>query len=208
MHYLQISDERELSPLRKRCVQSVKDVMVDGDTYEMINIKTADNIANMAYESDKIKFQKAKEIKDLCYVDTDCFIHKALDVSKLKENTPYFCAYTYHGTDTLYPDVYYFYVNGNCDFFKKNFGDDVISPSKYGVSPNLLMNLKGMELIDQHDYIHMYETLRKMVDNEKNAPTMKLMKKYESLLRKLSTHVQMSVTDIQEFNEAMSDRNT
>lgn len=167
IHYLQISDKRSLNPFRQRCIQSVKNQLRSYDTYELWEIGTSDNPADMIKESDKIRFQRASETPNLCYVDTDCFILEPLFENELTQGKPYFASYSFHDKFPDCPDTYYFYVNGCTDYFAQYLNPEKISDKTYSIPMQVLLNLKNFELIEPESYIHIYSTMTQLVQKQR-----------------------------------------
>lgn len=162
-HFLQICDERKQSPLRRKCIASVKSVVRPGvDTYEMITIPSYTDPFRIIEAADSIRFQKAMEIENLCYIDTDCFISER--VFPKVSGVPYFARYSYNDSDENTPDIFYFFVNGQCNFFKENFSKDKIhNKNSYSIPMDVLRSLVGFAFIPEMSYVHCYSTMTKLI---------------------------------------------
>lgn len=164
IHYIQIVDDRgNLSPLRKKCMASLKDKIRPDDTYEVITIEYNEDPRKLVRVVDSIKLSKAKEIPNLCYVDTDCFISKPLHELELVEDVPYFGHFEFNDKISM-PDIFYFFVN-NCCFYFQRFLDPekVKNESGYSVDIHSLQMLKDFNYIQDSSYLHTYETMSEVV---------------------------------------------
>lgn len=161
VHFLQIVDDRQQNSFRLKCMQSVKRFVRDNDFYEIVKIKYQDDKVKMIREVDSIKLMKAMEIENLCYIDTDCFVNEPIYNQELKKGVPYFGVYSYNNTQM--PDIYYFFVNGRPDYFRKNLNLDHINPKGYSVYIDSLKALQAFEYINEMSFIHCYSTLSEVV---------------------------------------------
>lgn len=177
IHYIQIIDnKRELSPLRKKCMRSLRDKIRPEDTYELIKVEYSPNTDTIIKAIDEVKLSMAAEDPDLCFVDTDCFISKPIHELDIKPGIPYFAPYTYSEKLSM-PDLFYYYVNGRCDYFSDNLNPSrVTNPGGYGVDLGVLKNLKDFEYLPDETFMHTYETMSNVVDQQKLKD---LAKKYE-----------------------------
>lgn len=158
LHYLQISDERSLlDPLRQRCVASVKAAMRPGDTYEMAHLPSG-NPCDLARAADSIRILKARMVPNLVYVDTDCYLFAPF--LPPADGRPYFGTYCMNDVDRKMADIYYFHVNGRCDYFHGRFPDNLHSGGFVSVDPNILKGLEGFGTIPEENHLHCYSTLR------------------------------------------------
>lgn len=163
IHYLQITDDRKQSPLRRKCIDSLKAIVRDGiDTYELICCPWYDDPLKMVRIAEDIRFDKAKTISNLCYVDTDCFIHEAFIPPE--DNKPYFGEYAYNDSDPGLPDIFYFFVNGNTNYFIKNFLNRNKPSDKYTINMQHLRELTNFGLIPNKSYVHCYSTTNVLVE--------------------------------------------
>lgn len=177
IHYIQIIDnKKELSSLRKKCMRSLKDKIRSEDTYEVVKVEYTTDINKLIRSIDEIKLSKAAEIQNLCVVDTDCFISKPIHELGLSPGIPYFAQYNFNDNH-LIPDLFYFYVNGRCDYFSKNLKPDMVNnPNGYSVSIDVLKSLKDFEYIPDETFLHTYETMSEVVIQQKMRD---LSKEYE-----------------------------
>ncbi len=178
IHYIQIIDnKRELSPLRKKCMRSLRDKIRFEDTYELIKVEYSPDINTLIRTVDEVKLNRAAEDPDLCFVDTDCFISKPLHELNIKPGKPYFAPYTYNENLSV-PDIFYIYVNGRCDYFRDNLKSDrVLNSSGYSVKVDVLQRLKDFEYIPDETFLHTYETMSNVVNQQKMVD---LAKEFES----------------------------
>lgn len=156
-HYLMIVDDQPLSHVRKKCIDALKARMQQVDTLDIVTIQRAKSIEETIYLADKVRFEKAVNIPNLVYVDTDCFLAKGLHELELKEG-PYFGEYDYTQNHPGMLDTYLFYVNNYQDFFKANFNLSKLSPEKYSFDVARLKSISGYTLFNSTDYIHYYES--------------------------------------------------
>lgn len=166
IHYLQITDEDSLTPLHRKCMGSVKSHMRSEDTYEIIIIPSSKSIRDTIKLVDTIKLTKASEIPNLCIVDRDCLLLHGLHELNLVEGKPYFAQYEFNDR-TICPDIYLFYVNGRCDYFKNNLTIDSFSKDGYSLQMESLKNLQNYLFIDPSLYLHLYETMSGLVNLQK-----------------------------------------
>lgn len=176
MIYLQIVDDRTEQPSYiKKCMESLKD-KIHSNEYKVITIPYNPNDQiSMVRESDKIRFEFACNT-DMCYVDTDCFISY---LPKLENNIPYFgkCGFVKEEI----PDIFYFYNNGNTEYFKNNFTPDKFS-KEYSIHLNSLKELKDFKFIPDLSYFHQYTTTKYIVDMQKmKESNIHITKKYLAL---------------------------
>lgn len=167
IHYLQIADERTLSnPLRKKCMQSVRNIVrPEVDTYEFVNIPSSDNVVQMVMRSDQIRFERAANDPNLCYVDTDCFLVRPFE--PVKEGVPYFPIYEFAATPEPFPDPFLFYVNGDCKFFKDCLKKGLHNEQTYGFDLGLLKDMRGYETVPPDTFVHCYISLSAMIERQK-----------------------------------------
>ncbi len=165
-YYWIIDDSGYLSPVRMKCIQSVQ---LSADNWEEVVVKKSNDMATMIMTVDKKKFEIAYDDPNACIIDTDCFVAKTLHEMELEENIPYFARYEYN-RDFESPDLFYFYVNGRCDYFKENFPQTLFTNDKYSVTPEFLKGLKDFKYIPEMSYVHFYSSMSKFsLINEKNA---------------------------------------
>lgn len=201
IHYLQIIDDRKQSPLRRKCIESVKAFVKDGiDTYEMVSYKWDPDHFKCIRTSEYIRFEKAKNIPNLCYVDSDCFV---LRPCKLQEGKPYFAEYSFNDSDPGVPDIYYFYVNGCNEYFKKYFANLANPKNAYSIDIQVLRSLTNFNMIPSDSYVHCYTTMNYLVErqNEKqNEPVASYQDALE--LAALKKHVELMVIAMKTFEES------
>lgn len=201
IHYLQISDDRKQSPLRRKCIESVKALVRDGvDTYEMVSYRWEPDHFKRVRTSEYIRFEKAKTVPNLCYVDTDCFVSKPC---KLQEGKPYFAEYNFNDSDPGVPDIYYFYVNGCNEYFKKHFAQLANPKNAYSIDIQVLRSLTNFNIIPSASYVHCYTTMNYLVErqNEKqNEPVISYQDALE--LATLKKHVELMVIAMKTFEES------
>jgi hypothetical protein len=178
IHYIQIVDNRDtLTPLRKKCMASLKDKIRPEDTYEVITVEYDPDPRKMIRLVDSIKLSKAMEILNLCVVDTDCFVSKPLHELNIVEDTPYFGMYDFNDQNSM-PDIFYFFVNDCPYYFRRFLNPDVIkNEGGYSVNIQSLRALKDFEYIPDDTYLHTYETMSEVVIQQKMAD---LAKTFES----------------------------
>jgi hypothetical protein len=199
IHYLQITDEKSLTPLRKKCIQSVKDTLRTCDNYELISIPYSDNPMDMISASDQIRFEQAIEIPNLCYVDTDCFLIEPLFQERLESDKPYFAPYEFHEQFPGCPDTYYFYVNGCCDYFARNLNPDKLSTKTYSFPMELLLNLKDFNLIQPDTFIHIYQTMTLLVQKQKYYDLRLEFKRLFSLFTQIKKSLEIVSISIDQY---------
>lgn len=177
IHYIQIIDnKRELSSLRKKCMRSLRDKIRSEDTYELIKVEYSPNIDVLIKSIDEVKLNRAAEDPNLCFVDTDCFISKPIHELVIKPGIPYFAPYTYND-NIMMPDLFYYYVNGRCDYFLNNLKPSLVTnPNGYGVNIDTLKNLKDFGYLPDETFLHTYETMSSIVVQQKMVD---LAKEYE-----------------------------
>ena len=159
LHYIQISDERSLgSPLRRRCVASVKAALRPGDTYEMVMLPSGPNPCELARAADRIRILKARIVPRLVYIDTDCFLLRPF--LPPADGRPYFGTYCLTETDLEMADIYYFFVNDAPEYFRDNFPEDLHAGGFVSVDPDILRGLKDFGKIPDESFLHCYSTLR------------------------------------------------
>lgn len=168
IHYIQIIDNRkELSSLRKKCMRSLKDKIRPEDIYEVIKVEYDPDIDKLIKNIDTIKLSKAAEIPNLCVVDTDCFISKPLHDIDIQTDTPYFAQYNFNDSHEI-PDIFYFYVNNMCEYFKNNLNPNKVSNiNGYSVKIDVLKSLKDFKYIPDETFLHTYETMSDIVVQQK-----------------------------------------
>jgi len=158
--YVQIIDDRPVQPdYIRKCMQSVetaaREPTING-SYRVIRIPYDSDIVKTVNFSDRIRLSLAAQLPNMCYVDSDVLIIKPL--SEFVKNTPYFGRMTLSRTET-FPDYNYFFVNGNCDYFRDNLPPDCVEEGKHGIDGDRLRELAGYELIDESSYVHLYATM-------------------------------------------------
>src|SRR4030042_1206656 len=164
IQYLQITDNGKQPPHRLKCMQSLRENFGD-NKYNVIEFPYSEYRCKNVACADEIRLRLAAENEDLCYVDTDCFISVPLHETSFNNGIPLFGMRDV-GDDT-YPDIFYFYVNGKCDYFKNNLSTTLLSNTKYSIPLETLKGLKGFEYISNMSYYHQYTTLNEVVSAEK-----------------------------------------
>ena len=169
IHYFQIADERTLrNPLRSKCMRSVFNLVREGiDTYEVYNIPSSEEVADMVYRSDQIRFERAANDPCLCYVDTDCFMIRAPELTK--ENTPYFPMYEFAPTAEPFPDPFLFFVNGNNRFFMVCLKKGLHNEQTYSFDLVMLRNMHDYGTIPMDSFVHCYISLSAIIERQKMA---------------------------------------
>jgi hypothetical protein len=161
-HYLHIIDDRKIvTPLQDKCIRSVVERKRAEDTHEICIIPYSDDINKQIYLADCCRLEKAYSCQNLVYCDTDLFLSKPLHEMILSEGFPYYGEYTYNTQHHGMADIYFFYVNNCCDYFRKFLSTDKLSPDKYSFSINDLKSLTDYKLFNNLDYCHMYTTIDK-----------------------------------------------
>lgn len=189
IHYLQIVDSHKQPPHRLKCIQSLKDNLGD-NKYDVIEIPYCDDHFKIVAMADEIRLVKAAENKDLCYVDTDCFISIPFhSIVNVENDIPYFAIR--ETEEDNYPDIFYFYVNNRCDYFKKYLSADLLSKSRYSVTVESLKALKEFAYIPDNTYYHQYTTLNDAINFEKIRDYESEIKKYTKKLAAIRRHVEL-----------------
>jgi hypothetical protein len=155
LHYVQITDDRELSPLRLKCIQSVRDVMQAGDTYEMITVPSVNSVTQQTSVADRVRADKAMTCPNMVYVDTDCFLTRRFEPAA--NGNPWLALYEFSKAES-FPDMYYFFVNDRCDYFKEHFSKPLNDGVTYGLPAGMLSSLRGYSIIPEMSYVHCYLT--------------------------------------------------
>lgn len=199
IHYLQITDDRPQSPLRRKCIDRVKSIVrPDIDEYEMVCFKWSDNPKERVHAAEMIRFEKAKTIKNLCYVDTDCFLHEAFIPPE--DGKPYFAAYDFNDSEQGVPDIYYFFVNDCPDYFRKFFGRLDRRTQEYSIDIQILRNLRDFGIIPSSSYVHCYTTMRYIVDRKfEPVPREQITDSME--LATLRKHIELMVIAMKSYDE-------
>lgn len=206
IHYLQIVDDRPQLPLRKKCMDSVKAIVRPGvDKYEVMQIPWNDNPYLRVQSSEYLRFDMAKKISNLCYIDSDCFIHKPF---RPPENgKPFFGEYSFNFSDPGIPDIYYFFVNGNTDFFKQHFAQPFSPDQKYSIDMQVLRSLTDFGLIPESSFVHCYNTMN-VVYNQSVQETKKTTVTVDELeLTSLKRAIELIVLNMRTFDELRSKNN-
>lgn len=206
IHYIQIIDNRrDLSPLRKKCMDSLMSKKRDEDTYELIKVEYNPDPRKLIREIDRVKLLKAASIPNLCVVDTDCFIATAPDKFFTSENTPYFAPYGFNDHNKM-PDIFYFYVNNSCSYFQQFLNPDkVLNPDGYSIDINSLKKLKGFKYIPEDSFLHTYETMSSVVVQQQMND---MIKEHESdkmelaMLRKSVEQMAMTMKTYENLRKA------
>lgn len=198
IHFLQITDDRPLPVYRQRCMASVKAIIrPEVDTYEVCSTQWNSDPLERVKASEMIRFEKAKTVSNLCYIDTDCFIHRAFYPDG---NGPFFGEYSFGYTEPNIPDIFYFFVNDCTDYFRRNFGKLIMQKGRYSIDMDILKSLTNFNLIPKDTYLHSYSTMGSIVEIDRinrNSVNDLDMLEY-SILKKTSE--QMFLT-ISAFNE-------
>jgi hypothetical protein len=168
IYYIQIADNRkERSPLRRKCIESLKGKIRPEDTHEIIEVEFNPDPYKFIRMIDSIKLTKASSIPNLCFVDTDCFISMPLHELLLNEGIPYFGRYDFNGEESV-PDIFYFYVNNRCEYFSKFLDPEKSrNPNGYSIDIKVLRELTGFEFIPDETFLHTYETMSDIVCRQK-----------------------------------------
>jgi hypothetical protein len=169
IHYFQIADDRTLeNPLRSKCMRSVYNLVREGiDTYEVYRIPSSEEVAETVYRSDQIRFERAANDPCLCYVDTDCFMVRAPELTK--ENIPYFPLYEFSHTPEPFPEPFLFYVNGNSRFFLDCLKNGLHNEKTYGFDLVMLRNMRDYGIIPSDSFVHCYISLSAIIERQKMA---------------------------------------
>lgn len=153
MHILQIIDDRKTKNLvREKCIESVKRFITDKDSYILKEIQYNADVSIMINEADKYRFAFAKEHSDLLYVDTDCFL-SALPTENELKSKKIIMGETIT-TDGPKPDIFLFYVNGQKDFFLRNYERLIAKHGGYSISPEQLQLFSNYTPYDPLSYSH------------------------------------------------------
>jgi hypothetical protein len=161
--YFHIIDSRKkVSPLRMKCIRSLRDKIGDNE-YSVAEVPYSENIFEMIANVDRAKYEIGATMPNACVVDTDCFIAKPLHEFDLVKGFPYFAKYDYN-TEIVAPDTYYFYVNGNTEWFKNNLPASLAKKDQYSLNPEKLQNLADYNLIPEMSYCHFYDSMRRVGD--------------------------------------------
>lgn len=168
IHYMQIVDNRKnLTCMRKKCIESLKSKIRPKDIHEVIEIEYNSNPYIFIHEVDSIKLSKASSIPNLCFVDTDCFISCPIHSMDINEGIPYFGRYEFND-EIIAPDIFYFYVNNRCDYFSSYLTPGKVNNNKgYSIDLNVLKGLSNFEYIPDFSYLHTYETMTEIVYHQK-----------------------------------------
>ncbi len=169
IHYFQVSDPSGLqNPIRQKCIASVKRLVREGiDTYEMYIIPDGSSGDPNTFRADNIRFERAVNDPNLCYVDTDCYMLKAFYPEK--EGKPYFPLYEYIDLPEKFPEPFLFYVNGATHYFQDCIRKGLHDGRTYGLSLELLRGLKDYEVIPSEDFVHCYMSLSGIIERQKSA---------------------------------------
>jgi hypothetical protein len=161
--YFHIIDSRQtVSPLRMKCIRSLKDRLGDNE-HRVVEVPYSDDMFELLARVDKAKYEIAATIPGACIVDTDCFISKPLHEFDIIEAVPYLARYDYDSSMTA-PDICYFYVNGCTEWFKNNLPASLASKKQYGPDPDVFKRLTGFEYIPDMSYCHFYDSMRRVGD--------------------------------------------
>jgi hypothetical protein len=209
IHYLQICDDRKQSPLRRKCIESLKAIVrPDVDEYEMVCFRWVDNPFQRVQIAEEIRFQKAKNIPNLCYVDTDCFIHRAF---RPKEGQPYFAQYAFNDSDPGIPDIFYFFVNGCNDYFVKNFSNLKNANNAYSIDIQVLRSLTSFGIIPENSYVHCYSTMNYLFERQfekKSEQANSIGINVDELeIAALRKNIEMMVLNMKTFDELRRSQN-
>lgn len=154
MHILQIVDDRKnRNVLREKCIESVKRFVTEKDNYIVKEIKYTQDISLMIHTTDKIRFAFAKEHNDLLYVDTDCFL-SALPTEEQMKKQKIVIGETMTENGPM-KDIFLFYVNGQKEFFLKNYEALTEKRSSFSLSQQQLHLFSGKIIpYDSLSYCH------------------------------------------------------
>lgn len=199
IHYLQITDDRPQSPLRLKCIERVKAIVrPDVDEYENVSFPWQDDVKDRARMAELIRFEKARTIPNLCYVDTDCFVHEPF--LPPEDGKPYFAMYDFNTKEQRIPDIYYFFVNGNTDYFVKHFSKLHHEVQEYSIDVQILRNLIDYGTIPESSYVHCYTTMRSIIDR-KQEPLTKVQMADSMELATLRKHIELMVIAMRSYDE-------
>lgn len=154
MYFLQIIDDRKTkNVIREKCMESVKRFVTGNDGYLVKEIKYDPNPVSMLKEIDTIRFSYAKEHNDLFYVDTDCFLAALPSENQLKLKKIVVGGNV--AEDGSIDTMCIFYVNGQKDFFLKNYDSLIKTYDSFGLSPEQRILLSGNTIsYDNMSYCH------------------------------------------------------
>lgn len=200
VHFLQIVDNRKQSPLRLKCIESVKRFVRDDDLYEVVEIQFNEDRRKMIREVDTIKLTKASQVANLCYIDTDVFVEKPIYEFDLVSDVPYFGRYAYHDRYQM-PDIYYFFVNNCIDYFAKHLSIDKLNPNGYSLQLNALHELKNYQFIDDMSHIHNYTTMTEDVFYQKLADMERVLAAKDLELLTFRNHIKQMNLSLQTFDQ-------
>lgn len=159
-HYLHILDSRKIvTRLQDKCIRSVIERKRTQDTHELLVIPYVESKSEQIYLADCARLEKAYTTPNLVYCDTDLFLSKPLHEMNIDTSLPYFGEYTFNTKHNGMPDIFFFFVNNCCDYFKKYLPISKLSKDKYSFNVDDLTRLKDYKLFDEFSYIHMYNTM-------------------------------------------------
>lgn len=183
--YLQIIDSRKnQEPHRIKCINNVKTwAEQGGHEHRIIEIPYTGNRLEMVRNADTMRLKFAQDIPNMCYVDTDVFmarpLHDLPDV--MSSDKPIFAEYS----DSIgnHPDIFYFYVNGCCDYFKNNLPVESLDEHGYSVKKEILVGLNNYTVIPDETYYHEYSTMSYVIEAKELFEVKKRMAKMEDCLQ-------------------------
>ena len=155
MHFFHLHDGSELSPWRVRCIQSVKQIMADKDTYEMVTVPRVEG-QSVIRSSEDMRILLLNKNRDAVYIDTDAYLLKRPEFDK--PNIPYLAEYTMTNHGTKFPDVYLMASNGASEWFSPEKFSAGYAGGSYSYTPDFLKSLTGFEYIDLDTVLHPYTT--------------------------------------------------
>lgn len=187
MNFLQIVDSRPLSPHREKCMRSLRD-KIGANKYEVLEIPFTTQYEVIA-EADRIRLSRAAEDPELCYVDTDCFISIPLCSQPIEMGVPYFGTRAFNGIN--HPDIFYFYVNRNCDYFRMYLNESLIQKNVYGVPAKNLEELSEFRYISDLTYYHQSTTMEQLALEKKAEALQADLSKTTLKLAALRKHIEL-----------------
>lgn len=207
MHFLQIVDDRNTkNVVREKCIESVKRFITKKDKHIIKEIKYNQDIVYMINESDKIRFTFAKEHDDLFYIDTDCFL-SALPAEEQINKKKILMGETITDQGNVF-DIFLFYVNGNKEFFLKNYEALTKKHNSFSVSPEQLQLLSNNSLpYDSLSYCHYSLTSLEININKQFQMIQNRLIDAEKEINAYRNSIQSMVSTVELYNRLRQDQN-